>query len=229
MCRPWPTRYEEGRLCTAFFSCAALLILLALGGCGVGTDTLRALTPWQQDVSQRAAALPYASIDLAINGRGGLLVLAEISDGHTYFQTATYSAIVLENGYLDQTAGLPANLLMTRIYRADNSLEQPPWRLASAGEPFEYLVQRQWRDAEGDLHADQAHATLLCKPELTKRELPLVTLALQRCRETLVWSNGATTVSILWRDPDNHRLWAVHTVPWPGAPVFEWQVARRWW
>lgn len=211
----------------------ALSALLALAGCGSGTSalrgTLQTLVPLPQDVSQRAAELPYASIDLAINGHGGLLVLAELSDGNAYFQSASREVIVIQNGYLDQTAGLPANLLMTRVYRAEGSLAMPPWRAARPGVPFKYLVQRLWRSADGTLHADQAQATLVCETRLTSVELPLATLALQRCLEILVWSSGARTQSTLWRHPESHRLWAARTVPWPGGPVFEWQVARPWW
>src|SRR5690625_3001757 len=118
-------RSGRGRHRTAFFSCVTLMALLALAGCGrsagVFRGTLQGLLPLPHDVSKRAAQLPYASIDLTIDGQGGLLVLAELSDGNAYFQSASHGVIVIRNGYLSQTAGLPANLLMTRVYRTGES------------------------------------------------------------------------------------------------------------
>lgn len=224
--------HKEGRLRAAFFSCAALVMLLVLSGCGGAgalRSTMQAVVPWSGDVSQRAAALPYATVDMSVNGNGGLLVLAELSHGNAYFQSASRGVIVLRHGNLYRTAGLAANLVMTRVYRQDQALQAAPWRLATAGKPFHYQVQRQWRGAEGVLHADTARATLTCEQDTTQIELPLATLGLQKCRVTLAWSGGAHTQSILWRHPDDHRLWAVHTVPWPGGPEIEWQVARPWW
>lgn len=231
MCRPWHTGSGEGRHSAAFFSCVVLIFLLA--GCGSGASALRgtleAVVPWQADVSQRAGQLSYASIKLLIDGSGGLVVLAELSRDNAYFQLANYETIVLEDGYLDRTAGLPADLLVTRVRGVSGKLEQPPWRAAKAGVPFEYRVQRQWRGVDGRIHADRARATLVCEPTPRQVELPLASLALQRCHESLVWSDGTRTESILWRLPEDHRLWSVRTVPWPGAPVFEWEVARPWW
>lgn len=231
---PWFTRVPEGRHRAAFFvSVAIFFALFFLAGCGGHARALRAtmqgLVPWHQNVSQRAAELPYASIDLLVNGHGGLLVLAELSQGNAYFQSANRNTIVMHNGYLDQATGAKTELLMTRLHRANGRLDRPPWRSAEGGVPFEYLVQRLWRTFDGTLHAGQAQATLVCETVATERKLPLASLSLQRCRESLLWSNGATTQSTLWRDPVDQRLWAVQTVPWPDAPEFQWQVARPWW
>lgn len=234
MWRSVTKRYKEGRLRAAFFSCMVLVgAALVLSGCGGGASvmrgTLQSLWPWQQDVSKQAATLPYASIDLSVAGRGGLVVLAELSHGNAYFQTSSRETIVLHNGYLNQTAGLLANLLMTRLRRNGQVLKQPPWRTVAAGGSVHYIVLRHWRDADGVLHAGRARATLTCSAQSKDKALPLATIALQRCREILTWSDGAQTVTTLWRDPGNHRLWAVRTTPWPGARTFAWQVARPWW
>lgn len=224
---------EEGRLRAAFFSCATLVLLLVLSGCAheikLMRDTLQAVTPWHQDVSEHAAELPYASIDITVEGNGGLVVMAERSSDHAYFQSGNRDIFVLHNGYLDQTAGLMSNLMMTRIHQVDGILAGMPWHMADTGEAFEYLVQRIWRSKDGVLHADQAHARLVCHEHSAKKTLPLGSLVLQRCLETLTWSDGTSTQSILWRHPDSHQLWAVHTVPWPGAPEIHWEVARPWW
>lgn len=217
----------------AFFSCMALTLLLGIVGCGHGGNALRSslqlLVPGHHDVSAVAAKVHYASIDIAVSGNGGLLVLAELSGGNAYFQSGNRDVIVLRHGYLDQAAGLMQDLLMTRVFRQPGSLTAPPWRLAEAGVPFAYRVQRIWRTKNGTLHADQARATLICDDAATDVELPLATVGLQRCQQTLVWSDGVQTQSVLWRYPRDHRLWAVRAVPWPGAPVFEWKVARPWW
>lgn len=232
MPEPSRRRDEKGRLRVAFFSCLALAGLLTLSACGHGNSALRSslqvLMPSHQDVSRLAARIPYAAIDITVAGNGGLLVLAEESSGTAYFQSPSRDVIVLHNGYLDQAAGLMQDLLMTRVFRK-SGLTAPPWRLAVPGVPFEYQVQRLWRTKNGILHADQARATLLCQEDTVARELPLATVDLQRCQETLLWSNGERTQSLLWRYPLDNRLWAVRTVAWPGGPVFAWQVARPWW
>lgn len=233
MAEPWYARHKEGRLRAAFFWFIACVLPLALSGCNVNPSaplaTVLGLLPGASDVSQRAAELPYASIDFHIAGRGGLLVLAEYAGDVAYFQSASRETVVLENGYLDHTAGLATDLLMTRFRRTDGVLSSAPWQAAEAGQPFTYVVQRQWQRAGSMPYTDAAQATLVCEEHTTPVELPLTTLSLQRCRETLVWSGGAETWSTLWRSPENHRLWAMTTVPWPGAPEIEWQVARPWW
>lgn len=240
MKQPWSTRCGGGRHRAAFFSCGvALAALLLVTGCGsrgtVLRNTLGAVLPGSADVSQHAAELPYASLDVSINGQGGLIVLARMSGAKTYFQAATMETIVLRHGYLAQTAGLDADLLMTRLRVMDSEQAlgadnvQPPWQRAVAGQPLIYTVQRQWRTRDGVVHAASAQATLRCQQDPASVELPLATLSLQRCNETLVWGNGARTHSVLWREPDEHMLWRVSTVPWPGGPELAWSVARPWW
>ena len=234
MAEPWYAKhYEEGRLRAAFFWLVACAMPVLLGACSAGPSapltTLLDLLPGGGDASERAAVLPYASIDFRIDGRGGLLVLSERQHESTYWQSGNRETIALENGYLDHTAGLATDLLMTRFHVDKGVSDTAPWQLAQAGEPLTYVVQRQWQNAEGMPHTDAAQATLVCEAQAAAVELPLTTRSLQRCNETLIWSGGATTYSTLWRSPETHRLWAMATVPWPGAPPIEWQVARPWW
>ncbi len=234
MAEPWCAKYLEGRLRAAFFWLVVCAVPFVLSACSVRPSapvaTLLGLLPGGSDVAERAATVPFASIDFRINDRGGLLVLAERQRALTYWQSAGRETIVLENGYLDHTAGLATDLMMTRFRVGQGMLpDTSPWRAAQAGEPFTYVVQRQWQSAGGMPHTDTAQATLVCETQSISVELPLTTLSLQRCNETLVWSGGARTYSTLWRSPQTHRLWAMATVPWPGAPSIEWQVARPWW
>src|SRR5699024_5161940 len=140
---------------------------------GVLRSTLHTLVPWSHNVSKRAASLPYASIDLTVGGKGGLVVLAELSEGNAYFQSASRGTIDIRHGYLAQSAGLPENLLMTRVYATGEAQMAMPWRTARAGEPFNYIVQRMWRTADGMLHTGRANATLVCKASTKQVELPL--------------------------------------------------------
>lgn len=223
----------------ALFSYGAVFFLiLLLAGCGSGSGVIRStfgeLLPGRPDVSDYASQLPYASLDISINGRGGLIVLAEYSGAQAYFQASSRETIVLRHGYLVQTAGLDANLLMTRLLGDEEATAttadyMPPWQRAEAGQPMTYTVQRQWRDEDGVLHAGTAAATLKCDEQAIPVELPLATVDLQRCDETLVWADGAETHSVLWRDPQERMLWRVSTVPWPGGPEVAWRVARPWW
>lgn len=234
---PWYARFQEGRRTAAFFSYgAAFFMVLLVAGCGTGSNVVRTtfgdlFSDIGSDVSEYAGSIPYASLDVSVNGRGGLIVLAEVSGSQTYFQSAAHEAVVLRHGYLVQTAGLDANLQMTRLRSDAARVDKQviPWQQAQAGEPITYIVQREWRDAEGVPHAGVATATLKCRRQAVPVELPLATLPLQRCDETLVWASGEKTRSVLWRDPEERMLWQVHTVPWPGGPEVAWRVARPWW
>lgn len=216
----------------AFFTYGLLICsVLLVAGCGTGPDVIRKtfgdLLPGAPNVSKYASQLPYASLDISINGRGGLIVLAERAGAQTYFQASSRETIVLWHGYLARTAGLDNNLLMTRLEGAGQRM--PPWQQAEAGQPVTYTVQRQWRGENGVLHAGTATATLSCRAQAVPVELPLATVDLQRCDETLAWAGGTKTHSVLWRDPKERMLWRVSMVPWPGGPEVAWRVARPWW
>ncbi len=233
MAEPWYARYLEGRLRAAFFWLGVCAVPFVLSACSVRPSapvaTLFGLLPGSSDVAERAAAVPFASIDFRIDGRGGLLVLGEHQRASTYWQSSSRETIALEHGYLHHTAGLATDLLMTHFRVEGGVSDALPWQVAQAGEPLTYVVQRQWQSAKGMPRTDAARATLVCEAQAAPVELPLTTLSLQRCNETLVWSGGAKTYSTLWRTPETHRLWAMATVPWPGGPSIEWQVARPWW
>ena len=217
-----PERLEEGRLSAAFFASALLLLL-------TGCSLIRPPSPLPADIAQKAAELPYASIHMQLGRREGLLVLAYAAHQDTWFLTPDHASFLLRDGYLSQTDGMPQELLMTQFRRDQQTLTTPPWQQAQAGVPFQYQVLREWRDGNSHVHADQANARLLCEPDAHDISLPLITLPLQSCTETLTWSDGRQTRSILWRNPADNRLWQVQTQPWPGAPQFEWQVAKSWW
>ena len=234
----------EGRGIAAFLLVSVALCSIALtAGCGAGNAIVRSsfgdilpsvLKGTEKHAAERARQLPYASLDLSIDGRGGLIVMAREAGPRTYFQSATRDVIGLKHGYLAQTAGLKANLLLTRLRYDDGTPETaanyvPPWQRVDAGGPIAYQVQRQWRDGEGMVHTDTAQAMLACDANAADVELPLATIKLQRCRETLTWASGETTQSTLWRDPDERMLWRVQTVAWPNGPEIAWRVARPWW
>ncbi|MES1926927.1 hypothetical protein T31B1_16450 [Salinisphaera sp. T31B1] len=189
-------------------------------------STFAAFFPSDEDVSAQAADIPYASIDLTIAGSGGLLALSEQSGGLTFWQTSGNQAFVFRNGYLDATRGLPIDLESTEV-AMQGADGVAPWQ-ADQNE-IHYRVVRTWSDEDGELHSGRADATLVCRNDSERVELPLATLGLQRCDETLRWADGPTTHSTLWRDPGDRRLWAVDTVAWPGGDRIVWRVARPWW
>lgn len=233
-----------GRFIAAFLLYAvAFLSILLTAGCGTGSNVVRntfgdilsgSLTRNDKLISERAGQLPYASLDFTINGRGGLIVMARHDGAQTYFQSAGRNVIGLRHGYLAETAGFKANLLMTRLQYGDSASAAgsdyvPPWQRAEPGQPITYTLQRQWRGADGMLHTATAQAKLACNQKAVAVTLPLATIGLQRCNETAVWADGSETHSSLWRDPDERMLWRVRTVAWPGGPQIAWRVARPWW
>ncbi|WP_157959100.1 YjbF family lipoprotein [Salinicola endophyticus] len=203
-------------------------LALALSGCTIGSqrspsDVVASLRG--PNVATQAAALPYASLALEVDGHGGLLVLASQRGATTYWQFRDGATLALEDGYPVNSAGLRNELLGTRILSAEGTPPPYPWR--QPGSETHYRIERQWQDAEGALHQDSARAQLSCAAP-TSVDLPLTRRRLARCQETLHWAGGATTEATLWRDPEDRRLWAYAGQPWPGAPTLTWQIARPW-
>lgn len=234
---------SEGRCKAAFFLGVAMLSVLLVAGCGTSGSIIRqslndvvpnVFASSEQDVSPYASEVPYASLDISVNGRSGLIILAVAAGAQTYFLDASRGVIGLRHGYLTQTAGFNTDLLMTEV-RSANSLAQtaanqpPPWQYAETGKPVTYTLERQWRTADGVIHTGIAMATLTCQRDPIDVSLPLTTLALQHCDEIANWRSGASTHTVLWRHPQDHRLWRVSTIPWPGGPQIAWRVARPWW
>lgn len=225
--------FEKNRF-RAVFLCALCVFSSLAGGCaGVANtpivSTFAAFFPSDEDVSDQAAEVSFASIDLAIEGSGGLLVLSEQSGALTFWQTSGSQALVFRNGYLDSTRGLPSDLEMTEVSvdGATDDRHVAPWVEASSD--ASYRIVRSWSTRDGQMRSGRADARLRCASETERVDLPLATLSLQRCDETMRWAGGGVTKSTIWRDPDDHRIWAVDTVPWPGADRVTWRVARPWW
>src|SRR5699024_4665508 len=181
------------------------------------------------DYAKRAQALPYASLKLSVSGRTGLLVMAERAGRTAYFQAPGAETLVLRNDRLSRFVTPNWDLLLNVMGQRSAGNTKAPWHALPVGDAMTYTVMRQWRSEDGRQHADQPQARLVCNAGTTDVELPLATVALQQCTETLHWSNGERTRTTLWRDVDEYRVWQVHTVPWPGGPRIEWQVARPWW
>ena len=221
---------EQGRRTAALLFIATLFLSTGLAGCarvlnvlpGVGGDSRRLS---DEALSQRAQQIPYASIDLHVNGTGGLMVLTERAGRLTYWQTGQKQTLVFRNGRLDQTTGLPTDLVFSRD-SADWAAADAP--VASARET-NYEVTRIWQTDTGADQALAGRATLDCDERSSPKELPLVTLPLQRCSEVVQWRDGAQTASLYWRDMNTGRIWAAESVPWPGGPKIDWQVVRPWW
>ncbi|OLO03443.1 hypothetical protein BTW07_15125 [Salinicola socius] len=179
------------------------------------------------EISAQADSIPYASVDLHVDGYGGLVILASQVADLSYWQFRDGSTVALQDGYLHSSAGLEQNLIDTQISDvSDSGSDAHPWRGNAA--MVTYRVTREWKSADGYTHRGQADASLDCDTAVEDVELPLMSLKLQACRETLAWDDGTTTYGTLWRTPEDGRLWAVETQPWPGAPTFDWQVARPW-
>lgn len=224
---------SKDRLRAVFLCALAIFALPGLSGCAGSSDsslwgsTVSTFLPGHGDVSRQAEAISYASIDLSVGRRGGLLVLAEQGDGLTFWQSSNRETVVLKDGYLDSTSGLDQDLRMSAIHRSTAS-ERAPWDGAVAT-PVQYVVTRSWRTAKGQTHSAQGQATLTCGLAEREMTLPLVTRKLEQCQESVDWDNGRKTSSVYWRDPGSFRIWAAEVVPWPGAPVIAWRVARPWW
>lgn len=218
-------RCREGRPRAVFFIGMALV----LSGCTIGSqrspsDVIASLRG--PDLAAQAADLPYASLALDLAGHGGLVVLASQQASTTYWQFRDGATLALEDGYPVASAGLRDELLGTRILDAEGTPPPPyPWR--QPGSEVHYRIERQWQDAEGNLHQDSARVALDCAAPATV-ELPLTRRQLARCQETSHWAGGAITEATLWRDPEDRRLWAYTGQPWPEAPTLTWQIARPW-
>lgn len=217
----------EGRPRAVFF-CLAMTSLL-LSGCSLGgSRPLDGIVPGlaADDVSDQAAATSYASLDFHVAGHGGLVILASQAGEMTYWQFRDSATVALEDGYLHSSAGLEQNVIDTQLRDGEgNVLDTPPWRSSSS---TAYRLEREWQTADGNLHHGQATALLDCEAAPSRVELPLTSRELQVCHETLNWKDGNVTHGTLWRAPEDGRLWAVETQPWPGGPIFDWQVARPW-
>lgn len=178
------------------------------------------------DVAARAEAISYASIKLTVDGRGGLMVMSRASDSLTYWQTAKRQTFVLNNGNLSHTAGLSRDVLSTRLVLG--RLDALPWRVADE-RPVSYELVRTWQTGAGEVVQARGRAKLVCQSDLESVELPLITLDLRRCEESVTWPAGTTTDSTLWLGKDSGRIWAARVQPVPDGDVYEWQVARPWW
>lgn len=220
----------EGRLRAVFFRLPAYGMAMLMAGCALDkVPSVEGLLngAGDEDIREQAEATQYASLDLKVDGNGGLIILAEQSGHMTYWQFADSSTIALQDGYLKSTAGLETDLIDTRISDMSEDTSQGfPWRTPSGR--ASYRISREWKTADGYVHRGQAKASLVCEPGTSDVALPLTTLALQTCHETLDWDSGAVTTSTLWRTPGDGRLWAAKVQPWPDAPTFAWQIARPW-
>ncbi|MBB3188809.1 YjbF family lipoprotein [Halomonas cerina] len=196
------------------------LLLLPLSACSsLAGQTLEDAWGGSLEVHrEQARKLPYASLLVNAYGNRSLLVLAyqagEPGDATTLWQARDQGTLTLTDGRLFSTAGFGRDLLSL-------SRTAP----AAGGR---YRVSSHWQEADGADHRAQGLATWQCHtPESVS--LPLTTLALERCEETVDWQGAGTSHNILWRDPETQRLWAGTETPWPGAAPVEWQVARPWW
>lgn len=223
----------KDRLRAVFLCVGCILAASLVTGCASGQGSpwvstfASALPGLKHDASKQAEAIPYASVNLSVGGQGGLLILAEQADALTFWQSSSRETIVFRNGYLNSTRGLRANLLASRM-TTDAGKAIQPWQ-SPAVTPVTYRVQRSWEDAKGDRHAGRAEAFFACAQTTEAVELPLTTLDLERCTESLDWESGKKTRSVVWRHPKTHRIWASDAVAWPGGPEVSWQVARPWW
>ncbi|HET7315083.1 YjbF family lipoprotein [Salinisphaera sp.] len=203
--------------------------LVMLGGCSFSSSpfwaTIGSFVPGQHgDIAARAKKIPYASIDLSLGRRGGLLVLAEQQSGLTYWQTGRAEVVVLNHGFLQSTSGLTPQLEMNQAIDAQGR----PVSMTALGSAAHFVVERSWIDEEGVRHTGRARADWSCDSAARSVELPLTTRDLYKCVETLDWAGGGDTRSVYWRDDGGH-VWKADVAAWPGAPEISWQVARPWW
>ncbi len=217
---------REGRL-RAAFACLGLGVFVSVvTGCGSGGPTplgasLQGMVSGGPDVSSRAEEMPYASLAVETDDHQGLLILGATSNEHTYWPSAEGLSLQLRDGGLFATSGLEQDLLGTHHPGADS----PPWRQAT---PETYRVERHVRGPTGAVVRHVGEGTLECRTR-TSRDLPLVTLELERCRERIDWEGAGTTRAELWREPETLDLWAYDGQAWPDGPSIAWQVARPWW
>ena len=183
-------------------------------------------------MAEQAASTRYASIDLQVNGTGGLLVLAEQAPGMTYWVTGQKQVVVFKSGYLASTSGLKRDLINSEY---DPPLDEFGASAASnqatrlqAGNHAHQLV-RTWQTDNGGRKSARGRATISCDSDTHRVTLPLATLPLEKCRESVQWRTGERTASVYWRDPKTHRIWAAEVVAWPDGPKVAWDVARPWW
>ncbi|ERS91443.1 YjbF family lipoprotein [Halomonas sp. PBN3] len=200
---------------------SALLAGCASGGASPAAAILGDALSDPRDLAGQAAEIPFASLVLDAGDRRGLVVLGAEAAGETYWPAGDGGLVTLRHEGLHATAGLPADLLDSD-YRGPG---EAPWRAAS---PAEFAVTRTWQDADGLPRRLSARGRLRCEAAQPV-ELPLATLALERCAMTLRWENGATTAGVLWREPHSRRLWAGEEQAWPEGPTIRWEVARQWW
>ena len=205
---------------------SVLCIVLLLSGCGSVTRALTGIfvpnaRPDVSEDSADAADIPYASIDIRVAGTGGLLLLTESSGAASYWRSGQGQVVVMINGDLAQTVGLSPDLL--------SRVSERPQGVVSLDAAVHYPIHVSYESRSGEPRALAGTATLDCSAAAAERELPLATLALRECRETVIWGSGAQTVSTYWLRPETGRIWKARVVAWPSAPVVEWEVARPWW
>jgi len=200
----------------------------ASGGASPLGEALQGLLPGDDPAIERAAALPYASLMLDAGDRRGLVVMGAQAGDTTLWPTGHRGLITLYHEGLQATAGLPLDLLDTRYRPAGGNTSTTgyvPWRDAT---PASFRVERSWQAADGTVTHLSARGQLACQaPE--SRQLPRANLPLERCEQQLAWDDGRETTSILWREPESRRLWAVAETAWPDGPRIAWEVARPWW
>ncbi|WP_423824149.1 YjbF family lipoprotein [Salinisphaera sp. SPP-AMP-43] len=211
-----------------FFGLAVCIGVVLLSGCSLSRSplwaTLGSFVPIHKDVSDDAKKISYASIDLSLGRRGGLLILAEQKDGLTFWQTGRDEVVVLNHGYLQATSGLTPRLEMSQAFDAQGR----PVSMKSVAGQAEFVVRRSWVDDKGVRRAGQAQARWSCQSQTQSVKLPLTTRDLYKCVETLDWEHKGDTRSVYWRDTDGH-VWKADVAAWPGGPEVRWQVARPWW
>lgn len=222
---PAGCQHHGGRLRAVFF-CTALSMMASgctsLGNSPLGAS-LESVFFADNPIAEQANAVPYASLSFDAGGQPGLVVMASRVGDTSYWQLRDSSTVVLQHNYLERTAGFNSDLIDTTL-NINTHDAAAPWALPL--QHARYSLTRQWRTSHGELLQHSADVTLKCEAEIEEVSLPLTTLPLQRCTETLAWDTGDTTQSELWRSPETYRLWAVTTQPWPDAPIFSWQVAR---
>lgn len=205
------------------------LLLLPLSACSsLAGQTLEDAWGGSLEVHrEQARKLPYASLLVNAYGNQSLLVLAyqagEPDDATTLWQARDQGTLTLTGGRLFSTAGFGQDLLSLTRDRIDSTGETSA---ATAG--GRYRVISHWQEADGADHRAQGLASWQCHtPESVS--LPLTTLVLERCEETVDWQRAGVSHNTLWRDPETQRPWAGTETPWPGADPIAWQVARPWW
>lgn len=238
MTRHSPEPFQrQGRLRAVLLCLAALSPLATLSACSSQgaspiAQSLRMVLPDIDGtaLAKQAAALPYASLSVNINGNRGLVVLGTQANATTYWQSNDNVTLALTHGGLTSTGGFKKDLLSTEYRPLDNTTstlddDYVPW-LRDA--PAHYRLERSWKDGQDMTIHDGATGRMHCESASAVR-LPLQTRRLERCTLVHTWHTGETTTDIIWRDPADLRVWAGRMVPWPGHRVLSWQVAKPWW